>query len=67
MNIARLKEIAEGIENSLLEKVTNKQIVDYMATIKPDGTEVTVYVVPVRPIKNIKVSLVVAANLKTHL
>jgi hypothetical protein len=63
MDIHELKNVAESIENVMLEHIANKRISNYYAEIKPDGSELDVYYMPIAPLKFIKVDLKVASKI----
>lgn len=56
--IQRLREYATAIEDSFLEEVANKSILDFSMDINYDDREIDVFYFPNRPLKFIRVNVV---------
>jgi len=63
MDIHELKNIAESLETALLERLANKEIINYAAQITTDG-EIDIWYLLNRPIEHIKIDLKIASKMK---
>jgi hypothetical protein len=63
MDIHELKSIAESLEIALLERLANREIINYAAQITTDG-EINVWYSLNRPIEHIKIDLKIASKMK---
>jgi hypothetical protein len=63
MDIHELKSIAESLETALLERLANREIINYAAQITTDG-EINVWYFLNRPIEHIKIDLKIAPKMK---
>lgn len=64
MKLERLKQVAEHIENGLLEKLAIGKIDDYAIEIVPDDMQIMVSAIANEPIGTTVVTLNVASNIK---